>query len=321
MGWQMSIERILQKDGFFKFLVSLEDLKVKKEKILFISTLGITEEDLVTYLEIMKNFEINIKLDKNFIYPISELESVKISLSFSEWIALQLTIDNEKNVDNYFNKILRNKIELIQKANSKYSLYKLISQKNEKSNVSMNELGNDVKKIEFYISNKSTIKLNFSQDRFCEIFPLRLVFLDGALCVIGEDIHDKTLSYFALSDLVSIEEKKIEYVPSISQIEVNEFIIHLRLVSGNEERLILKIYSTFDAELIPQNHFLGNPFVTSNSDGDFIWAASIEMCEEVYQWLYSLKDKIEILDPGHVKKEFDHFCEIKKGYPTFKKVS
>ena len=130
--------------------------------------------------------------------------------------------------------------------------------------------------------------------------------------MVGENISDKTLVYFGLEDIKDVENLDLMYEPNLSQIEVNEFIGHLRLINGKEERLVLKIYSQDQSDLLPEHHFLGNPFVTSSTEGDMIWAATLEMCDDVFHWLYKMRDRIEVLDPGHIRKEFSHYCELKK---------
>jgi len=177
------------------------------------------------------------------------------------------------------------------------------------------------KKIDYDICYRQAIKINFFNNKECVIFPHRLVYLDGVLCVIGESTNDKILVYFSLEDIKRVEDFQINYEPNLSQIEVNEFIGNLRVINGKEERLILKVFSQFQAELLPSYHFLGNPFVTSNTEGDMIWAATIEMSDDIFQWLYSMKERVEVLDPGHVRKDFAHFCELKNENSKLKKVS
>jgi hypothetical protein len=162
------------------------------------------------------------------------------------------------------------------------------------------------------ISQKNSIKLYFEEKKECDIFPRRLVFLDGVLSIIGEDIHSKALEFFPLSKIIRVEPVDIVFRPNLSQFQVNDFINDLRLVSGKQERLILKFHSQEGADLIPCYHYLHNPYVTSNPEGDVIWAATIEMCEDIFQWLYQMKDQVEILDPGLVRKEFSRYCEFQK---------
>ena len=75
---------------------------------------------------------------------------------------------------------------------------------------------------------------------------------------------------------------------------------------------MLKILNPEDSqELNPLYHYLRKPYVISNPKGDLIWAASIEECPDLYDWLSNLSHKVEILDPVSFKKNFLDYCEKK----------
>ena len=46
-------------------------------------------------------------------------------------------------------------------------------------------------------------------------------------------------------------------------------------------------------------------------NGDLIWAAYVEPCEDLFEWLLSLGSNVDILDPGRFKDEFLSYCEEK----------
>lgn len=308
----MSPHQLILENSFWKFLVSIEELKERKEIVLICSALAIDEEKLKTYCQFLTKFEINIVADDHFIYPLKDPCRVKVEFNLSEWLSVEASLNalKEKGEQSYFHLILDSKYKSMQKTMNRSSLYESdrpITRRSE-----FNRFHNFKKRIDFHICHKKLMKLSFSNENECEIFPHRQVFLDGVLCVVGESIKDKALCYFAVEDISEIEDVDFQYEPNLSQIEINEFIGHLRLVNGKEERLVLKIYSQEEADLMPQHHYLGNPFVTSNTEGDMIWAATIEMCDDIFQWLYQMNDRVEILDPGHIRKEFAHYCELKK---------
>jgi hypothetical protein len=130
--------------------------------------------------------------------------------------------------------------------------------------------------------------------------------------VVGEDIHNKILKFFPISEIRDIDDLNISYEANLSQLEVNEFINDMRIINGHQERLIIKFHAKAEVDVLPAYHYLHNPYVTTNSEGDMIWAATIEMCDEIFTWLYEMKDHVEILDPGFVKKEFAQYCEFQK---------
>ncbi len=312
----MSDHQIILEISFWKFLVSLEELKERKELLLICSSLAIDEETLEAYCEFLTRFKVIVMRDEHFVYPLKEQSRIKMEFSLSEWFALQANLPKEAPVY-YYQQIFQDKIQMVQKAHAMFSLYK----KPEAFQVTGNDFLNIKKKIDYDIVCRKSMKIAFFSHKECDVFPLRMTFLDGVLCIIGENIHDKTLVCFGVEDIVDITNLDSVYEPNLSQLEVNEFIGHLRLINGKEERLVLKIYSQDHEDLLPEHHFLGNPFVTSSTEGDMIWAATIEMCDDIFNWLYRMKDRVEVLDPGHVRKEFSQFCELKKEISENKKAS
>ena len=312
----MSDQQFILENSFWKFLVSLEELKERKEVILFCSSLSIDEETLENYCEFLTRFKIAVMRDEQYVYPLKEQCKILMEFSLSEWLALQATIPKGDEAF-YFQQIVQDKMRMAQKAYAQFSLYK----KPEAAVFSGSFFENLKKKIDYDIVCRKSMKIKFFAEKECDIFPHRMVFLDGVLCVVGENLADKTLVYFGVEDIESVENLTTFYEPNLSQIEVNEFIGHLRLINGQEERLVLKIYSQDQSDLLPEYHFLGNPFVTSSTEGDMIWAATLEMCDDVYNWLYKMRDRVEVLDPGHIRKEFAHYCELKKENNGSKKAS
>ncbi len=316
----MSEMQLIFNDTFWKFLVSLEELKEKQDKNLFCTLLNIDEAAFNQFQDFLTRFDIQCISDDSFIFPLKEKCRIKMEFSLSEWLALQASFhrpDDRNSSEYYYQKIVHNKLLIAQKAFEQFNLYRKPAHQAVKSS----DIENLKKKIDYLICNRKLMKIEFLNNKLCMAYPHRLVFLDGILCVIGENSEDKTLVYFGVEDIKDIVDVDKIYEPNLSQIEINEFICHVRLINGKEERLILKVYSQYEADLLPSYHFLGNPFVTSNPEGDMIWAATIEMCDDLFIWLYSMKERAEVLDPGHVRKEFAHFCEMNKEPNGLKKVS
>jgi hypothetical protein len=318
----MSEQQMILNDTFWKFLVSLEELKVKKAKSEFCELLSLDLDSLGAFSEFLTRFEVDCTIDENYIYPLKEKCRIKMEFSLSEWLALQVACGADTNnspaYKPYYQKILQNKMAIAQRACEQFNLYKKPA---DIENRMPGDFENLKKKIDYDICFKKVVKIHFYNDKDCVVFPHRLVYLDGVLCVVGESTNDKVLVYFGVEDIKGVEDYTLVYEPNLSQIEVNEFICHIRLINGKEERLVLKIYSQYETDLLPSYHFLGNPFVTSNTEGDMIWAATIEMCDDIFQWLYSMKDRAEVLDPGHVRLEFAHYCELMSEHTGSKKAS
>jgi hypothetical protein len=308
----MSEKLLHLEDSFWKFLVGLEELKEKKEIFLFCSSLGINEEQFEDYVDFVKKFSLKVEFNDQYIFPLKAVKDIQVKFSLAEWLAFQaaLNLNQKREISNYSNQIIENKIKFEVGMHPDCELFqKPKAEVIEPKNFLPSQLN---RKVEYNIISRKVINLHLVNGNDCSIFPHRLVYLDGDLSVIGESLTDKTLLYFTLEDIKDVHSLDMIYEPNLSQIEINEFIVQLRMINGKEERLVLKIYSQDQSDLLPENHYLGNPFVTASPEGDMIWAATIEMCDDIFYWLYQMRDRVEVLDPGHIRKEFAHYCELKK---------
>lgn len=304
-------------NSFWKFLVSVEELNEKRPLVEFCENLSINEATFLEFVLRVKKLNLTIKFDDDFIYPYSALESVKIELTPVEWMSLQHVITQaDQSLDDYAFKTISMKMSDLQMNLKKYTLNK--KEVTKKAKVANSEAL--INRLESAVMFRSNVKLHFKDNTNIHVYPHRLVFIEGVLCFVGESLSDHTLSYYELENIDSIDAIAENSTPLFSPFEINNFISNLRLVNGKEERLVFKIHGNEQLNLLPAHHHLGNPYVTTNGEGEMIWAASVEMCDDVYQWLYSMKEYVEILDPGHIRKEFAQYCALKEnGYS--KKVS
>lgn len=141
------------------------------------------------------------------------------------------------------------------------------------------------------------------------IFPHLVVYLGGELLLLGEDTRDGRL--ISLTILDEIKEvrllQKVPYKSNFSAKEVEDFITASRAMAGNEERLVLKIDPGGGVNLNPHFHFMGNPCIISSADGNYIWAASVELGTELLHWLAGMGNKIEVLEPQAIQEELEKF--------------
>ena len=127
--------------------------------------------------------------------------------------------------------------------------------------------------------------------------------------MIGENTTDKSLFNIPVSHIKNISDDDLQWNPSYSKIEINDFIASIRAIGESEIRLVLKINGLANFEnSIPRN-FLGNPAMVTNLNGDLIWGATVESNIEVFNWISELGSDVEILDPLEFKKEYLQYCE------------
>lgn len=180
------------------------------------------------------------------------------------------------------------------------------------------------KKIKLEFFNKWQETINYNQFKiYClnlisgdviKVVLHRIVFVENKLCLVCENVLNSSLELISTNEVENIilENQINNYKSKYGQFDINEFLNQLRDLNGIEERIVLKIYNQNNINLLPEYHYLRNSFVVTNSEGDLIWATNVEVCENIYNWLYSIKDSIEILDPISVKNEFSIYCELKK---------
>ncbi len=254
-----------------------------------------------------------------FLKFIEVYESIEVKATWDEFLAqTNLTMDDAKVFISLLNregaKIEFDEVNLYA-SEFKFEIHLAINlalKNKQKEEKFCSDNDRIINRIDRSIVEKRKLNIELANKKLIELYPIRLVYIDGELSLIGECLGDKILNYFSISEFKNVNLTDQFFESEHSPIEINEFIQSLRVVNGHEERIILKVYAQDQVNLMPEHHFLGNPFVTSNGEGDLIWAADLELCEDVFQWLYSIKDQVEILDPGHIRKEFSLYCQNKK---------
>ncbi len=173
---------------------------------------------------------------------------------------------------------------------------------------------NIFKSIEDASINKNPLEIQLlNSAKKVHLYPCRLVILDGYFTLIGENMSTKTLFFTRSDEIVSLKDLPTEdYCSNFSPFEIDDFIIKMRGVAESEERIVLKIISTKEFNLSPSFHHWGRPYLTTNLEGDMIWASSVEVSEKLFQWLYDNKENFEIIDPIYFKEILDRYCEFRE---------
>lgn len=170
---------------------------------------------------------------------------------------------------------------------------------------------NLVDQLDEAILNKKQITLTTEEGRSYTVFPCKVVHLEGEISLIAEDCQDHCLMVTSIKDLKEVLPNEVISEARVMEFEVEEFITAIRAMNEKETRLILKIFDPQSVNLFPDHQFLGKPCMITNPNGDLIWAAYVEACEPLYEWLLSMGESVEILDPTTFKQEYLRYCEEK----------
>lgn len=156
---------------------------------------------------------------------------------------------------------------------------------------------------------KKVVSLSlFKKDSALEVYIHRLLYIDSKMHLIGEDCSDKCLIYLPVESISKVIPGENSYAPFYSKLEVAEFINSILSLSDLSARLVLKIkdLNNFDERMA--SHLHGRSYITTNSEGETIWAATVEANDELFEWLYQIKSQVEILDPSYLIEEFESYC-------------
>jgi hypothetical protein len=168
-----------------------------------------------------------------------------------------------------------------------------------------------VSKLDEAVSQKAMVSITTTVGKFYQMFPCKIIHLEGKLSMIAEDANDHCLIVLSIGELKEVVIMEGTSQPKVADFEIEEFIFAIRSMNEQETRLILKINDPQSVNLFPDHHFLGKPCMITNSNGDLIWAAYVEPCEDLFEWLLILGSNVEVLDPGKFKDEFLMYCEEK----------
>ena len=310
-------ESVFFKDKFWKLLNFIESHQGQTFPTAYIeNNLGILPTEMTDFLFFIGLFPIDIEVERKreeLNLKIGHIETIKFEMNFTEWLALQGHFPLIEGFNGKpFNTILKEKLRLIEEENANTSLFDIFSLEEKLKKSRRKNPENLVSKIESIKEKKIFAFLNLTDGKKVELYPHKLVHIDGSLNIVGEDLSDGCLIHISLGLIQSVSEfEKSQFSPKYSVHEINDFVQAIRSVSGSEERLVLKIRDQISQEFETGYHFMGDPYITSNMEGEMIWAASVEISDDLFEWLYQLGDSVEILDPTTVKEQYEIYLEEK----------
>ncbi len=231
-----------------------------------------------------------------------------LPLSPAEWIHLYHILNSHITIESPVNYSLRKKVTDNGPTKVVMELLNQLEQWDQSLTDTQQSMVNH---LEESIAEKHLIELRTIDNKFYHLYPCRVLHLEGHLSLIAEDAEDHCLTVVPLKEVECFETLQKNMRVKVSVFEVEEFITAIRSMSEKETRLILKIHDPQSINLFPDHHFLGKPCMVTNPNGDLIWAAYVEPCESLYEWITTLGKNVEILDPIKFKEEFLMYCEEK----------
>lgn len=231
-----------------------------------------------------------------------------LPLSPAEWICLHHILSNHKSIESSVTYSLKKKVT----ENGPVKVVMELLNQLELWDQELNDFQQKmVKQIESAIEDQQLVSLTTTENKQYSVHPCKVLHLEGRLALIAEDSQDHCLVIVNVQELKHFQTISSSSMPKVSIFEVDEFITAIRAMNEKETRLILKIHDPQATNLFPDHHFLGKPCMITNPNGDLIWAAYVEPCDALYEWIMTLGKNVEILDPMKFKEEYLLYCEEK----------
>lgn len=250
---------------------------------------------------------------EEIIFP-EKTPEMSVKLSHFEWLALQGHFPYLKGIkDKPFYKPIADVYAKIEMTFPQYDLFQPLDVLEKtliikRSDLEENNVPKALSVIEDALLKRVSICIRY-QNKEYQVYPHRLIHLEGKLTLIGEDLQDQLLMSFDIDHLETVKKSTMSETPHFLRKEVDKFISEIRNFSHHEVRLVFKLLHLLPQdELAPKYHFFRNPCLIASPNGEFVWAAHVEPGDELFQWMYDLKDSIEILDPISLKEDFASFC-------------
>lgn len=274
--------------------------------------MGLQEEETLGFLRQVFPVGIGVEIyhEKNECWVDIKGDSIQymLPLNPAEWISLHHILSEHTSTENSVTNSLKKKvtengpIKVVMELLNQLEFWDL-------------ELSGPQQKLihglEEAIAAKVLVDLKTTDSKKLTAHPCRILHLEGHLSLIAEDVQDHCLVILPLKELAGFDVIHSNSGPKVTPYEIEEFITAIRAMNERETRLILKIHDPQSTNLFPDHHFLGKPCMITNPNGDLIWAAYVEPCEALFDWLMTLGKNVEILDPIKFKEEYLMYCEEK----------
>lgn len=238
----------------------------------------------------------------------SEAIQYMLPLSPAEWIQLHHILSSQKSFESPVTSSLKKKVTDNGPIKVVMELLNQLEQWDQELTEGQQHM---IHELENAIFEKHLLSVATTDNKKFNLHPCKVIHLEGHLSLIAEDAQDHCLLVVPLREISHYETLQTLAQPKVTPFEIEEFITAIRAMNEKETRLILKIHDPQSINLFPDHHFLGKPCMITNPNGDLIWAAYVEPCESLYEWLMTLGKNVEILDPVRFKEEYLMYCEEK----------
>lgn len=320
----MTNNSILEQGKFWKVMKFLTELESPQTLSSICKNAELNEWELNAFLNFLEEMDYSFSLSKNLngekvFSPPTDKPKFTFEFSLLEWAQFQAHFPKISECDESpYHEGFKNKLEDLENKFNRSELFTpaltLDNVLKEFQPTLVTETNNPTKEVLIFLEesilDKKVVQLK-TQGCSIRVFPRRVIYFDGRLNLVAEDTQDKSLINIDINLISQAFEEGDTYRPDYSKIQVDDFVSSLRSMTDSQVRLVLKIYSNDKFRLNFNSTYFDNPCLFTNPEGDFIWAATLEPSEVIFEWLCELGAAVEILDPSEFKSDFIKYCEHK----------
>ena len=319
----MTKNSILEQDKFWKVLKYLTEISGPKALKKICEDTNLQKWELHPFLnfleEINYSFSISNEGDEKIFTPPVDKPHFTLEFSLLEWVQFQAHFPKiAECVGSPYHAGFKEKLLAEEEKHKQSDIFSPVLTLEhvlmEQKPTLIDEANNPSKEILIFLEEsiveKKVVHLKTDSNSL-KVLPRKIVFFDGRLNLVAEDTMDKSLLNIVINNISQVYEESEPYEKEYSRIQIDDFVSSLRSMTDTDVRLVLKIYSQDRFRLNFNSTFFDNPCLFTNPDGDFIWAATLEPSDEIFEWLCELGSAVEILDPTNFKLDFIKYCEHK----------
>lgn len=288
-------------------LENVEEMSVSD----LISDLKITKDQFNCFYTFFKDIGLDLTIEKN-ILSIKGKKDITFSMSLKNWLKLQAhfpAIDSLRNEP--FHEDIGNYFSELEKEYEENDLFSSIDNLEAvmPKNIRLAE-ESMIAFLEENIVHENIILLEMNGIKH-EVFPHRVISIGGSLELIYENIQNHTLDMVNCNLIQSFEISMSKSTSVFKKQELDNFIKNVRMLESNEERIILKVIDDSYFNTSISHEYFRNEVIVKNHLDQNIWSASIEVNDNICDWLFNLGESIEILGADNIKKAYLKFCQRK----------
>lgn len=310
---------LISEHKFWNVVDTILDIRLKKPLNELLEDLKINRFEFNCFFTFFKDLgvEINLELLDEVTYvAVKADKKINFEMSIGQWLKFQAhfpVIENLK-LEPYSEEIT-SLISKTEKHNQKDLFYSLSNLEQILSESKELSLCDSLKKKHISLIEESIVKSTriemYIEEKLVPIAPHRLMSISKKLHLVYEIEDQNILDVIEIDEISSMamSSKKATYV--FNSTEIDHFIKNIRDLDYHEERLVLKVkeFHNFNREL--KNEFFRNEVMVQSYGGDHIWAASVEVNDNILNWIFEQGQSIEIISSEYIKKEYLKFCQRK----------